>query len=261
MVFAVDGVTVNPGTVTVTVTSDSGTVLYTDVATGGSGAAARTYVLETTDTADLDILTLVWTSPTYGDLTTYVEIVGGYYFTIAEARALKALEDAAKYPVAAIVAMRALVEEALEDACGVAFVPRYCRELLSGNGMSTVLLRNPRVTRILDVTLDGDDVSAVSAVLAPTGQVYLSAGWTSGFNNYSVRYEHGHPYPPAEARQAALVLAKNWLVNGPIDDRTMAFSTEDGTFSLSTPGVRGARFGIPVVDSFVQAYNLEPSIA
>jgi hypothetical protein len=38
-------------------------------------------------------------------------------------------------------------------------------------------------------------------------------------------------------------------------------STDVGVFSLSTPGLRGASFGIPAVDSFVQDYSERPLFA
>ena len=50
-------------------------------------------------------------------------------FTVAQARAMSPLADTVKYSTQKIIDARTLVETALEDACGVAFVPRYRREV------------------------------------------------------------------------------------------------------------------------------------
>ncbi len=165
-----------------------------------------------------------------------------------------------KYATAQIIAMRTLVEESLEDACGVAFVPRYRREIVSGRGTTQIVLSQPRVTEIRSVTLDG---VAVTPLAAPSAQgvSYMPAGWAQGRGNYVVAYEHGYPFAPARVKYAALRLAKRWMVDSPVDERATSVSTEDGTFSLVTPGMRGAMFDLPEVNAVVQMYDLNACIA
>jgi hypothetical protein len=67
-------------------------------------------------------------------------------------------------------------------------------------------------------------------------------------------------YPPPGAVEAALVLAKHKLVKGPIDERATQRPSEFGPVNLATPGMFGARFGIPVVDAFVSATRI-PNVA
>jgi hypothetical protein len=101
------------------------------------------------------------------------------------------------------------------------------------------------------------------AAIVPSGPgvIYTANGWTRGFGNYSISYEHGYSEPPARIRQAALLWAKSVLVKGPIDDRTTSFSNDEGTFSLATPGMRGSWTGIPEVDATIQQYSLTAAVA
>jgi hypothetical protein len=159
-----DGAAVDPGAATVGITRADGTILVAaGTATAGTGTAPRTFNLTTTHTALLDRLTVTWTSVTKGTIVSYVEVVGGFWFSLAD-------------------------------------------------------------------------------------------------GNVVVGFEHGRDRPPERLRRAALLLAKVWLVSGPVDDRTSTLTSDGGTFSLVTPGRGGSIFGVPEVDAAVQA-NLLPAIA
>ncbi len=266
--FQSDGVASEPtGTPTVTITRDDGTSVSTGAVTDEPGVGAWSVTVAASSNPTLDVLAVDWAAVVAGESQEYldiVEVVGGFLFTIAQARALAPLSDTVKYPTQAIVDARTMVETALEDACGVAFVPRYRRESVSGWGGREVLLTSPRVTALRSVNLDGSAVSNLADIVpSGPGVLYNPAGWTRGFHNYEVAYEHGYANGPeaVEASQVALTWAKVHLVKGPIDDRATGFSTEDGTFSLSTPGQRGAVTGIPVVDSFIQRHDLTTGVA
>lgn len=268
--FYSDGVATNPtpDAATIGITRDDGTTLVA-AATGttDTGTGTVSYTLTPTQTATLDVLTVRWTA-TFGSqsqvFTDYVEIVGDCLFSIAQARALTPLNDTTTYTLAKLLNVRTLVEEAIEDSCGVAFVPRYRREAIAGTNTTTVVVSQPRVTALRSVTLDGVALSVASlATVVPNdaGVLYYPAGWAWGASNYDIAYEHGYPRPPARITQAALTLARSWLVDGPLDDRTTAFTTPDGTFALSTPGMRGSIFGIPEVDAAVRQYDERAMVA
>lgn len=267
--FYVDGVATNPtpDSATVTITTDAGDAVVTAQAATDTGTGTVSYTVTPTHTADLDTWTVEWVATFGGQSQTFtdtVEVAGGFLFSIAQARAVRPLDNAVTYTTAAIVETRTLVEQALEDACGVAFVPRYRRETFDGAGLATLLAHQPRVTALRSASLDGTDISSTDLATiagAMTGRLYYPNSWIAGYGNYNVAYEHGYDQPPLRIMQAALLLAKNWLVKGPIDDRTTAFSTEDGTYSLSTPGMRGASFGIPEVDATVAEYSMRVGIA
>lgn len=257
----------DPGTVAVTVKSDDGTTLASGSATG-TGAAARSFNLNSTVTQDLDRLTVTWASPSLGTLTSTVDVAGGFYFTLTELRAQsKAVANITTYPAAALADMRDTVEDAIEDACGRAFVPRYRRAALSGDG--TTLLRGlPMFLRA--VRSGTTTTSGATTALTPSDLSLLSlssagfvAGysWPSGYGNVTVGFEYGMDEPPARVKRAALLLAKVWLVSGPIDDRANTFtSTDGGTYSLVTAGRGGSVFGVPEVDATVDQYRV-PAVA
>jgi hypothetical protein len=267
--FTQDGVATDP-------TPDSATVTLTRLSTGeelgpydayDQGEGAFSHTLSPTDSALLDTFTASWTVTYDGyeqAVETTVEVVGGFHFSIAEARATAPLDNTTKYSTARIVAVRGLVEEALEDACGCAFVPRYAHETLSGSGSASLLLR-PLISRVRSATVDGtafSDSDITSLSIGLTGTVYSAArAWSSGSNKVVVGYEHGYGYPPARVKHAALMLAKRWLIDGPVDDRATGFSNETGTYQLVTPGVRGAMFDVPEVNATVQQYSLAAGLA
>lgn len=266
-----DGAAVDPGTVTVGITRADGTTLVAaGTATTGSGSGVRTYNLTTTHTALLDRLTVTWTSTLKGSQVTYVEVVGGFLFSISQARQLAPLNNATTYTTARIVEARTLAEQTIEDACGRAFVPRYTRETLSGSGTTDLMLSQPdlRSVRSVTVTTSGVGTAYTSPELAllavnPSGLVYGPSSWTAGTGNITVGYEHGSSYPPARVSQAALILARSWLVSGPVDNRALGQASPDGSFSfgLATPGRNGSYVGIPEVDAVIDQYSLRVGVA
>lgn len=251
-----DGAAVDPGVVTIDITRADGTPLVNDGATGTSGNT-RTYDLTAAShTNQLDTLRIDWASPTKGTMTNYVEVVGGFLFSIADLDAK--LQTSGDYTVAKKTAARTVAETAIEDACGVAFVPRYRRETISGTGLTRHLVSRGPVRSVRTVSVDGTALTAsqLADVEIYAGRaLYYAAGFTYGTANVVIGYEHGHDYAPPRVSQAAIILAKHYLVQGPIDERYTSVVTEDGTFTLSTPGIRGIRFGIPEVDAVVRQYG------
>lgn len=267
-----DGTAAAPaGDVTVTVTRADGTVIDTDAATGGTTTAPRTYSLASADNQTLDLLTAVWTDDGDGSThTTYVEVVGGYYFSVAEARASDAtLTDTTKYPNAAVVAARREVEEEFERICGVAFVPRFAVETMDGPGCARIELTHHPVrevrfvraysdaTTYLAWTVDElaslvhDDEAGWGVVTSRTG-----VGFARGSANLMVGWEHGMDRPPAEVKRAALQRLRYRLNMSlaAIPDRATSFSvTEGGTYSLSTAGA--AKTGMPDVDAVLDRWS------
>lgn len=256
--FSLDGVPTapTPNTATVEVLRENGTVLVAAgaAATSGGTAGRFEYTLTTAQTALLDVLTIRWTTGNLGTIETTVEVVGGFLFSLADARRDKDLTNTTKYPAAELIRVRTLAETALEEACGVAFVPRYGRDVVDGNGGSSLLLDQPRVSAIRAVSVDGTALSAA--------EFDLRGVWGRGYSNAEITYEHGYRTPPLRVSQACLLLAKQWAIQGPIDTRSTARVSADGGFEyLATPGRQGATFGIPEVDAVVMEYGLRVSLA
>lgn len=258
--FYENGVPTNPtpDSATVSITRDDGTVLVTDAATTDAGVGAVTYTLTPAQTALLDTLTVTWKATFGGQAQTFketIEVAGGTLFTLAQARATAPLGDTAKYSDAKIIDARTMVESALEDACGVAFCPRYRREVVSGNG-STMLMLNPRLRKVRSVKLDDtvlDATTLATVKINPAGVMYYAAGFTSGFANVEIAYEHGFDHPPPRVTEAALLWTKIHLVQGPMDERTTRFTTEEGSYELSNLP--------PEVNAVIRSYSLHAGIA
>jgi hypothetical protein len=266
--FYVDGVPTDPSpdTATVTITRDDGTDVVTASAATEAGTGVVTFAVTPLMTVDLDRWTVGWTATVGGQSQTFTEIVevaGGVLFTLAQARAMLPLNNTVTYTSAMVLEARTMVESALEDACGVAFVPRYDRRVFSGSGRTTMLLP-PRTRAIRLVSDDGTDIGIsglASMRFLPTGELYYPSVWSWGYGNLEIAFEHGYDYPPPRVSQAALLWCKNFLVKGPVDDRMTSIVSEDGTFALSTPGMRGAMVGIPEVDAVIQQYSMVVGIA
>ena len=252
---------VDPGTVTIGIVRADGTQLVAPgTATyGGAAAGPRTFDLTAAEhTATLDRLTLTWTSATLGTLTTHIEVVGGFLFSVAQARARDLKADT--FPTDALLLVRAAVERALEDACGVAFVPRAARATLSGPGERTILPEHRRIRRLVDATVDGAALTAgelADVEVLDTDELYRPAGWPRGVHNITVAYEHGHDEPPGLVDQAALELLESVLLGekGTISPRATGITSEAGSIALVTAGVRGALFGVPSCNAVVDAYG------
>lgn len=268
--FTTDGTVIDPGTSTVTVTASDGTVLAGDVGTSETTPGVFTYTLTPAQTAQLDTLTVVWKATIGGQpqqIGELVEIVGGFLFTLSEARAIAPLSDTAAYTTADLLANRTAVEQSLEQECGVAFVPRYTVETVDGSGGTTLMLSKPLIRGVRSVTVSGVALGASDLALVAVnavGGLYWAAGWPWGASNVTVGYEHGFQAPPSEIRRAGLMLAKMWLVGrrNPIDDRAVTFSaTEGGTYSLAVAGRGGSSFGHPDIDVAVQRYSYGAMVA
>jgi hypothetical protein len=260
-----------PDSATVTITRQStGAALHTNAPTVDidDPAGRFGFTLSPTDTALLDTLTLDWTvtfDSVEQTVSTTVEVVGGFLFSLVELLAVKPNQPNITWTTEEMVQVRTTVEETLEDLCGRAFVPRYRQETLDGTGTATLMLSRPDLRTIRTVT--SDDVAYTSEQLAllalrPSGLVYNTGGWwTRGTSNVTVGYEHGLPHPPARVTQAALLLARSWLVKGPIDDRATGQVVGDVSFGLVVPGRNGAHTGIPEVDATIDTYSLAVGVA
>jgi len=265
-----DGTLIDPGTVTIGITREDGTTLVAGgTATSGTGANPRTFTLTTTHTASLDVFTLTWTSATKGTLVSYVEVVGGFLFSLTEARNTKPLDNTTLYTVAEITAARTAAETALEEACGVSFVPRYFREVVDGSGTCDVLL-SPRPLSITSAVVGETSSFAGTALTAAEladlrlykdGRVYHSGVWTYGRGNVEIKGTHGYKFPPPRVGIAALKLAKWILVDTPVDERAVSVSTEGGSVQFfGSPVIRDAVFSIPECRIVVDVYGVNGSV-
>jgi hypothetical protein len=200
-------------------------------------------------------------------LTDNIEIVGGFFFTIAEGRAVDpALSSTTKYPTADLVDRRAETEAECERICGQAFVPRFRRFTTNGRGktalmMPDALIRSIRSVKVGNVTFSPTDTALVG--FSDAGMIYLSQGWIPGvpigIKNITIEYEYGSDAPPTDIARASKIRFKSMAMQSrsPMPDRAervVQVDQQGGTVVYGSPGIE--KTGIPEVDA---AYGRYPS--
>lgn len=272
--FYGDGAPADPvsNLATVNIFKADGTQIVTNGSTSRQSTGVYTYALA--GQTSLNRLT-VKCSGTFGTdvvtVTTIVEIVGGFYFTIAELRAWDtALTSTSKYPDDKIVDTRNFVEEEFEDNCNRAFVPRFGREILRGDGTDTLYLTNPEPFTVTKLIVDGTDITSTAVLEIDQGFPKIlyrrddvwpapSSTSTSSTSNITIEYEYGPANPPFRIVEAAKKRARSKLVAqaSRIDERATYMQVDGfGSFTLATPGMRGSITGIPEVDKVLYDNDL-----
>ena len=185
---------------------------------------------------------------------TYTAAVTPMLFTLEQARALKPLDNVTKYPDEAIIAAGEAASEALEHACSVAFSPRLFQEVSTGTGRYTLPLKVARPLYLTEVTVGGVDV--LSSAVLDGGSLYTPGRWTTGREVVVTGYA-GYAVTPAHVSRAALLLAKRWLVDSPLNDRMTSHTAPDGTTErFITAGIGSAIFDVPECNSVINEYSL-----
>ena len=276
-----DGLPVNvTGTVSATLYDGAGVELATPAATYADG------VLTTVVDADLlpllDIYTIEWTGTVNGQLTqwvTEVELVGGYLFEIADLRAFdRMFADATKYPTEKLRRARTWVENTIEGprAAKVAFVPRGRRvavdgvnpdltrgynPLMYGAEYRGLIVPNYELRKLHSVVVNGVEVTPdqVDKIRVDDNLLWRQAGvqwpsWPYGKKNVVLHYEHGYDRPPGAITRAALLLAREYLVQSDLPGRATATSIGDQMFRLTIAGRDGVT-GIPDVDAAIDQFG------
>lgn len=253
------------GACTVTLKRLDGTTVTSGSATHPGPAGVYTFPVP--EQAAVDMLTMDWSGTLAGatvSVRDYVEIVGGFLFGLAEARAKHpSIANTTAYPSSLLAAKRTEVEQEAELICRRAFVPRFARLILSGNDTDRLPLpigftelRAVRAASINGTALAGADLTGLQGtdygvIKRPGGAI-----WTSGTNNIIVEIEHGLDYPPADLAEAAILRLRSriaYTLSG-IPDRALSFQVaEGGTFRLSTPSKQ--RTGLPDVDGVYEKHT------
>jgi hypothetical protein len=262
-------------TVTYAVTDANGTAVTAGNATHG---ATGVYTFALPGQARLSLLTVAWSATIAGaSVIEYdqVEVVGGFFFTLAEGRGSDtSLSDTSKYLTADLADKRVEVEQECETICDRAFVPRYARVTLDGTGHGDLVLTHPdpdrtaahvRTIRRVSMAPRADEtftdftvaeLAAVRVADDATLRRLDGALFTEGFANVVVEYEYGLDAPPEDLQQAALRRFRSRLNMNKtgIPDRATSYTlTDGGAFRLSMPGAWMT--GIPDVDAAYARYS------
>jgi hypothetical protein len=263
------GESIDPGTVAVSVYSDrQGATILTGASTGGAPGLSRSFILTPAQTANLDRLTVTWTASDSSVLTSYVEVVGGFLFSTMLARSRSPLQEAT-YTSDTIMAFRTNAEMALEDICGVAFVPRYSREEMSINAPGMLVGSRRRIRSVQQITTHMSDnmggfqqpLTTLSGMQIVNGtSIYMPSFWNWFSRPIYAAYEHGYDFPPPRVTMAALLLARRWIIESPWDERTTGFRTREGGEMNILTATHTDPFDIPEVVAVADTYGF-PVIA
>lgn len=265
---------VDKGAVTVSVASDLGTVLQSGGATNTTGT--YTFALSATATAALDRLTVTWTSGTEAQQT-FVEVVGGFYFELAELRAMNDM-SAVTYPTERLRAARQWIEFIIDKEVNASFVRRYSRDnfnfardpfVATGNiGIDiqpyrAFTLREQYAKAILSLSVAGVALTApqlAAITVDPVNRIVRLDGgpWSYGYGVVDVRYEAAFTDTcPSDLHDVSLQAARWHLIStdgaSGIPNRATSITNDLGNIQLSTAGNRRPT-GIPDVDAVIMAY-------
>lgn len=266
--FYVGGVLTDPDSnvATVTITRADGTALVTNASLTRVSAGVYRYSLA--PQTNLNRLLANATGVFSGQSAVVpleVEIVGGFYWTVAELRAWDAsLVDTVKYPDDRVLAVRNQVETEFEDHCRRAFVLRYEREILTGDGTFDLWLRRAEPRNVIKLVVDGVDITSTVSLIADDEAKKLlhrrDDVWSQiSFDNIVIEYEWGRQTPPPRIIEASMKRARGKLVasKARIDERATMMQIPDfGSFNLATAGKGGSITGIPEVDIVLEDYEL-----
>lgn len=229
----------------------------------GADPVKYTVDLPAAGAARLDELTAVWTAASGRQVTTTVEVVGGFLFEIHELRSEPDVGSADKYPNEALRDVRTVVEDLFESYCKVAFVPRLAFADLRGTGSYELRLRGRRIRSIESVVVD--DVTITGYQTYSTGTVASPAYLPRG-SAITVAYTHGMDAPPADVHDAALMYARHRLIdraNRKLSNVRSRIRDGGDVELLSTPDPdRGRPTGLLDVDAILNRYRDDtPAIA
>lgn len=266
-----DGDPADPGgtTATVAVTRADGTTLVASSSATHVETGKFSYALTAAQTATLDLLNATWTFPNSTTKATTAEIAGGWYCSPGEARLVERLDPKLSDPE--IRRARLETEDEFERICDRAFVPRYARLVVDGDGSGVVNLPVCDIRTVRTVTVlaapGSASSSTVTAVIWPTsndptrgapGTLTRTDGgvFTEGAGTVIVELEHGLSAPPPDLKRAAIARIRYRLVmaNSAPAQRASKFSTPDGqTFDLATGDAWAT--GIADIDSVLDRYS------
>jgi hypothetical protein len=243
-------------TATVDITRGDGSVFATNAATVRQSTGVYRYTLA--PQADLERFTMVFEG-TFGGVAQQstpqvVEVVGGFYASLSDIRALPGLSNTTTYPDSRLRETRAWFEDLAEDYCGTAYVPRYAYEVLDGDGTDTLLLGHTEVRRLLSVTVDGATVATTEFQTWPYGRLRYDSGvFTEDTRNVVVTYEYGFSAPDADLREAALIAIRDRTLGfaSGIPTRAESVSQDGVSLQISVPGSDNPT-GLPFVDEVLR---------
>lgn len=244
------------GTPTCGVTREDGTILTGATVTHVSDGSYTAALTASTHTNQCDSLTVTWTGTVSGNQQVYrrnIEVVGGHYVEIADLMTEDAIGGDSRITVQKLEKARDWFEDIVEKHCGVAFVLRYKRDRLNGNGGYVLPLSKLYPQDLLSVVVNGTTQTLANFDLYDHGEIVWRTSWwpypdvTNGGRNCKIAYEHAdwEGIPDAFLEIAPEVI--RWRVLSRLSDRNPNFIRETGingvTVQVSTADPKNGQIG------------------
>lgn len=262
-----------PTSATVTITRDRDSASIASAASCTVESDRVTYSLAAQSSVSnlTAVFTIVDAAGT-STVTVPVQVVGARACSISDVRRLKPLDDVNRYPDELIDRAITELEDALEAACGVSFVPvERLNSRHDGDGTRELYVRHARPQSISSVTLtDGTFTQQLAQADLDGIVIDEEAGtfirptytWPAGRRNIIVSGVFGFADVPGMVRQAVAAGVRQLLVDSRVDPRAMSVTNEDGTTAqLMTAGVRGNTFSLPELQAVVMQYRTSFGVA
>lgn len=260
------------GSVTLGIVDAAGTTV---VAAGTS--ATRTglgeYGYTLAAQSNLKKLTVTW-SGTWGSamaFTTTSEVVGNFYASPAEVRAMDGLSgESSTFPAADVVGAINYATAVIDDYCGASFVQRYKRDVLNGTNAQTIRVSEMYPTTLLAGSIDGTALTASEisdCALFEDGSIMRKdKTWTYTLpgNKVVLEFEFGIGVTaPEDIRWCARTLARYHLLEqvSRIPDRAVQIQSEFGSITLSQPGGFTRPTPLPDVNVILVKHRQRPPVA
>jgi hypothetical protein len=260
------------GVPAVTVTNPDGTTHSTPAATHVEPAAGNpgAYQFVLAAQPEVTILGVAWVGTIGGQQQTLegrVEVVGELLFNHGDLRRLTVNDtarfaDTGKFPDAKLQGARTATLEEFTKILGFSPVPRFAREVLSGNGRSSLFVRSHKCSALLAVTIDGTAQTVADFDLEETGELVWAAGSfpATRRRNVAVSYAHGWGAPQGACSDRALAAAATELQPG-LAASTSTVTTPSGETYVFDPAGQVTRagttryYGSPRIDSWLNLHR------
>jgi len=242
---------------TVTIRDGGGASVYSGSATPTLGLLSAD--VPVAELEQLDVYFCTWTDAAHLEFHSYLELCGGHLFIIPDFRDWDtAFADKTKYPEVKVRAARVAGEARFERAARLAYVRRGRRLTAIGDGRARLRLCDNAVRTLLSASIDavaltGAELDAVA--IREWGALDRRGGraWTKDAA-IAVHYEHGLDYPPEPVVNAAMLLARDYLIRSPLSSRAVSEWTDVGFLRLATAG-RERPTGLPEVDEVAREFG------
>lgn len=239
--------------VSVTVRDATGATVYTGDATSSGNEWTTSLPAQSEG-----VYTVEWVAGTTATDRDRFEVVGGFLFSLPEARGSDMdLADSERFPTAELRHYREVVEDEFERITGRSFVPRTARVEVEADDTPTLFLGYFDVIALKGVNGPSGPVDVTGWTVDPYGSLRAPYALVDG-DRYTVAFTYGFAQVPEDAKRAGLLRLRSVLSaeRSGIPDRATAFvAAEGGNFTLATPGRNGYETGIPEVDATLSRYK------